>query len=650
MRLQYCRTSIAIVLSTFLTACGSGGSFETDPVTVINEKPKSLEQLQKERDESFAQSEPRSEEELDALTQPANGYAMAGVRLERWNLRNRATSNLSPQNLKAISTTDVSDPNGPWPADNTFHYDVRLNAGASNEDKELFDSILHLVNQETKEANASNYASSDGYEMAVLNDFKHIKAGYLYRSFTEGIKNHSVNGQNRRIWMNGPHIIAYYLGENPSSAIPTENKTFTYVGEWLFISNSSKDKSMENEVFADHVKSGTDRASGIGNYTSGLMFSSGKEARTDTQAAYLLASRFDVNFADKTVKGKLNYAQKRSGQSTFEPEVLVYEIDANMKGSRFIGTAKANRDINNPLSTWADSDSSSVEGGFYGDKAQELAGKFLTDKNTLFAVFGAKREEEVSETVRKLFDAYQIDSSNAKAVALDNYGNAMYLYYKGKTLPLLNKDKLAAAWKAFSGDENGSVSEGTHSKVIKAVANNQEITVCCSNLNYVRFGRMYDKGQDTLFLQGERSESVPTAGTAKYAGTWQGSFTNTITLEQEASMQVGKGEAKFDVDFGNKTLAGELFQEDDYLVAINLKGGIEGNGFKDVKASVAKEGGIVLDKGNQNQLYKVDFKDVPVTGGFYGPNALELGGQFSHDGGSDGKASVVFGARQQKAE
>ena len=86
-------------------------------------------------------------------------------------------------------------------------------------------------------------------------------------------------------------------------------------------------------------------------------------------------SQFDVDFANKTVKGKLNDWQSESGAKL--GNVRDVNIDAKIQANTFLGTANSN---------------GYVEGSFYGSNAQNLAGAFEDKSQDLHGVFGANKQ------------------------------------------------------------------------------------------------------------------------------------------------------------------------------------------------------------------------------------------------------------------
>ncbi|MFB6349551.1 transferrin-binding protein-like solute binding protein [Moraxella sp. ZJ142] len=125
-----------------------------------------------------------------------------------------------------------------------------------------------------------------------------------------------------------------------------------------------------------------------------------------------------------------------------------------------------------------------------------------------------------------------------------------------------------------------------------------------TNFNHVRFGAQIDKVNGNtpyVFAVGSVTKDVPTSGKASYVG-------DAAVIKGQ---NVIPGNAKFDVDFGAKTIAGSASN-------IALAGKINGAAFEGTKDGVA------------------------MKGNFYGPAAAELSGVFK---GNDVQGS--FGAIKQ---
>lgn len=211
-----------------------------------------------------------------------------------------------------------------------------------------------------------------------------------------------------------------------------------------------------------------------------------------------------------------------------------------------------------------------------------------------------------------------------------------------------------------------------------------EVEACCSNLNYLKYGMLTRKnsesamqagesssrtavqtaqGAQSMFLQGERTDEkeIPKDGNVVYLGTWYGHIAiNGTSWTREASNQENGNRAKFDVNFKNKKITGTLTAANRQEATFTIDAMIEGNGFKGTAKT--GDGGFAPDQNNSTGTHKVHIAEAKVQGGFYGPNAEELGGWFAYpgngqaenaqtssgNGNSAGSATVVFGAKRQE--
>lgn len=211
-----------------------------------------------------------------------------------------------------------------------------------------------------------------------------------------------------------------------------------------------------------------------------------------------------------------------------------------------------------------------------------------------------------------------------------------------------------------------------------------KVEACCSNLNYLKYGLLIRENnnsvmqavknssqadaktkqiEQSMFLQGERTDEkeIPKEQNVVYLGTWYGHIAiNGTSWTREASNQKNGNRAKFDVNFKDKRITGTLTAENRSEATFTIDGKIEGNGFK----GTAKTGndGFAPDQNNSIVTHKVRIANAEVQGGFYGPNAEELGGWFAYpgneqtknaqassgSGNSAGSATVVFGAKRQQ--
>ena len=152
--------------------------------------------------------------------------------------------------------------------------------------------------------------------------------------------------------------------------------------------------------------------------------------------------------------------------------------------------------------------------------------------------------------------------------------------------------------------------------------NARQIYISGKKYSYVRFGREYwvsptipEGNRDTVFAIGNLTptsgvDAMPTSGKATYIG--------------DSIFGHNLADAKFNVDFGRKSITGVLNSEAEYLYPrVSLKGTISGASFS----------------GDEN--------GVSMRGNFFGPKAAELGGVFRVDYNDGSGTYGSFGAKKQ---
>ncbi len=310
-----------------------------------------------------------------------------------------------------------------------------------------------------------------------------------------------------------------------------------------------------------------------------------------------------------------------------------------------------------------------------------------------------------------VLDAVELKSDGKKVENLDNFSDATRLVVDGIMIPLLPKPSEGGDSQTDKG-ENGKTAftytttytpesdekdtqTGMAANGVQTVSNaaggtsgktktHYKVQVCCSNLNYLKYGLLTREnnnsvmqavknsnqaaaqtaqGAQSMFLQGERTDEkeIPKEQNVVYSGTWYGHIAiNGTSWTREASNQENGNRAKFDVNFKDKKITGTLTAENRSEATFTINAMIEGNGFK----GEAKTGndGFAPDQNSSTGTYKVRIANAEVQGGFYGPNAEELGGWFAYpgneqtknaqassgSGNSAGSATVVFGAKRQE--
>lgn len=122
--------------------------------------------------------------------------------------------------------------------------------------------------------------------------------------------------------------------------------------------------------------------------------------------------------------------------------------------------------------------STTLEGGFFGGKAQELAGKFLADDKSVFVVFAGKRDADAKkDDSESAFDAFKIKLKDLNKSEMDTFGNATHLIINNKQIPLIAEGKKSFAEMKFDDLVTRTIDGKTY-----------RVSVCCNNLDYVKFG------------------------------------------------------------------------------------------------------------------------------------------------------------------
>ncbi|ENV6577319.1 transferrin-binding protein-like solute binding protein [Neisseria gonorrhoeae] len=344
-----------------------------------------------------------------------------------------------------------------------------------------------------------------------------------------------------------------------------------------------------------------------------------------------------------------------------------------------------------------------------GDKAENGGGNGASGGASVSVSNGAAGTSSENGKLTTVLDAVELTPDGKEIKNLDNFSDATRLVVDGIMIPLLptesgdgQADKGENGKTAFIYEttytpesDKKDTQTGMATNGVQTVSNtaggtsgktktHYKVQACCSNLNYLKYGLLTRKnsesamqagesssrtavqtaqGAQSMFLQGERTDEkeIPKDGNVVYLGTWYGHIAiNGTSWIREASNQENGNRAKFDVNFKDKKITGTLTAENRSEATFTINAMIEGNGFK----GTAKTGndGFAPDQNSSTGTYKVHIAEAKVRGGFYGPNAEELGGWFAYpgngqaenaqtssgNGNSAGSATVVFGAKRQE--
>lgn len=550
--------------------------------------------------------------------------------------------------------------------------------------------------------------------------YQFVRAGYVFTK-AEGKENEKEKTSDGKEFVNRFSYdgFVYYSGEHPSQSLPSAG-TVQYSGNWQYMTDAKRHRTGKAVSSMDL---------GYTTYYGNEIGAASYEAR-DADDREKHPAEYTVDFDNKTLNGKLiknQYVQNKSNPNEPKKPLTIYNITATLDGNRFTGSASVNPDLakshanKEHLFFHTDADQR-LEGGFFGDNGEELAGRFISNDNSVFGVFAGKQKTDASgtnpampsEKHTKILDSLKISvdeatDKNARQFAISSMpdlGHPDKLLVEGREIPLVNQEQT----------------------IDLADGRKMTVSACCDFLTYVKLGRIKtdrpaskpkaeDKGKDEedtgvgndeegtedeaaegseggedeigdegggaedeaaeneggeedeaeepeepeeespaeggsgsggilptpeapkgrdidLFLKGIRTAEadIPQTGKARYTGTWEARISKPIQWDNHADKKAAK--AEFDVDFGEKSISGTLTEKNGVEAAFYIeKGKIEGNGF--YATARTRENGINLSGNDSTNPQSFKANNLLVTGGFYGPQAAELGGTiFNNDGKS----------------
>ncbi|MBW3884384.1 transferrin-binding protein-like solute binding protein [Neisseria meningitidis] len=590
--------------------------------------------------------------------------------------------------------------------------DILFLDGTSEEQVGKLKNEIHKRNPDVRVITSENENGKYSY--------KFVDAGYVY---TKDGKDEIEKTLDEKQFSNrlGYDGFVYYLGEHPSRFLPSAGMV-EYSGNWQYMTDAKRHRTGRTVASEDL---------GYTVYYGDKIGATSYVTR-DTDERERHPAKYTVDFDKKILKGELiknQYVRKRNDPNEPKKPLTIYNITAELDGNRFTGSAKVNPDLakkpagNERLFFHADADQR-LEGGFFGDNGEELAGRFISNDNSVFGVFAGKQKTDASGTNPAMPSGKHTKILDSLKISVDEAADPKARPFIAEPMPdFAHPDKLLV--------EGGEISllKDTQT-IVLADGRKKTIRACCDFLTYVKLGRMQtdrpaskpkaeDKGKDEedtgvdngeegtedeaaegseggedeigdeegsaedeavedegseedeaeepeepeeespaegggggsdgispapeapkgrdidLFLKGIRTveADIPKTGTAHYTGTWEARIGKPIQWDNQADKTA---KAEFNVDFGEKSISGTLTEKNGVQPAFHIENGkIEGNGFH--ATARTRENGINLSgNGSTNpQSFKAD--NLLVTGGFYGPQAEELGGTiFNKDGKSLG--------------
>ncbi|ENX2994360.1 transferrin-binding protein-like solute binding protein [Neisseria gonorrhoeae] len=696
----------AMVLPVFLlSAClGGGGSFDLDSVDTEAPRP-----APKYKDVPSKKPEARKDQ---------GGYGFA-MRFKRrfWLPRGKEDEvKLKESDWEETGLPD--DPKNLPKRQKSVIDEVKTDDGSNN-----IHSSPYLMQSNHQNSSINGSANQPKNQVTGYKDFKYVYSGWFYKHARSEIKRE--NGSSSAKSGNDGYI--FYHGKDPSRQLPASEKVI-YKGVWHFVTDTKKGQKF-NDILGTSKGQG-DKYSGFSGDDDEQYSNKDQSMPKDGQEGYGFTSNLEVDFNNKKLTGKLirnNRVTSTTPNDKYTTQY--YTLDATLRGNRFSGKATATDKSSNEQAKLHPfvSDSSSLSGGFFGPQGEELGFRFLSDDNKVAVVGSAKTKDKnangntaaagtagaagMSSEDTKLttvLDAVELKSDGKKVENLDNFSDATRLVVDGIMIPLLptesgngQADKGENGKTAFiyettympesdkkdtkaqtgaGGMQTASDAAGVNGG--QAGTKTYKVQVCCSNLNYLKYGLLTRKtagntggggkgsqaaaqtaqGARSMFLQGERTDEnkIPQGQDIVYRGSWYGYIVSGTSWSGNASNATSGNRAEFTVNFDAKKINGKLTAENRSEATFTIDAMIDGNGFKGTAKT--GNGGFAPDQNSSTGTHKVHITSAAVQGGFYGPKAEELGGWFAYPGNgqtknaqtssgnenSAGSATVVFGAKRQQ--
>ncbi|HFC6223784.1 TPA: transferrin-binding protein-like solute binding protein [Neisseria meningitidis] len=302
-------------------------------------------------------------------------------------------------------------------------------------------------------------------------NYRFVRAGYV---FTKGgrydnEKEKTPDGKEfvNRFSYDG---FVYYSGEHPSQSLP-RTETVQYSGNWQFVTDAKRWRT-QNDGGGINL--------GFSHFYGNDIGATSYAAR-DVDDREKHPAKYTVDFGNKTLTGELIKNQYVKPNEQQKP-LTIYNITADLNGNRFTGSASVNPDLatnhaNKEHLFFHTNADQRLEGGFFGDKGEELAGRFISNDNSVFGVFAGKQNSPVpSGKHTKILDSLKISvdeasGENPRPFAISpmpDFGHPDKLLVEGHEIPLVSQEKT----------------------IELADGRKMTVSACCDFLTYVKLGRI----------------------------------------------------------------------------------------------------------------------------------------------------------------
>lgn len=697
----------AMVLPVFLlSAClGGGGSFDLD--SVDTEAPRPAPKYQ-----DVSSEKPQAQKD-----QGGYGFAM---RLKRRNRHPQAK-----EDKVELNPNDWEETGLPSKPQNLPERQQSVIDKVKTDDGSNIYTSPYLTQSNHQNGSTNSGANQPKNEVKDYKNFKYVYSGWFYKHAE------SEREFSKIKFKSGDDGYIFYHGKDPSRQLPTSEKVI-YKGVWHFVTDTEKGQKF-NDILETSKGQG-DRYSGFSGDDGETTSNRTDSNLNDKHEGYGFTSNLEVDFGSKKLTGKLIRNNRVTNAATNDKYTTqYYSLDAQITGNRFNGKAIATDkpDTGGTKLHPFVSDSSSLSGGFFGPKGEELGFRFLSDDKKVAVVGSAKTKDKTengavasggtdaaasngaagtsseNSKLTTVLDAVELKLGDKEVQKLDNFSNAAQLVVDGIMIPLLPEASESGNNQANQGTNGGTAftrkfdhtpesdkkdaQAGTQTNGAQTASNTAgdtngktktyEVEVCCSNLNYLKYGMLTRKNsksamqagesssqadakteqvEQSMFLQGERTDEkeIPSEQNIVYRGSWYGYIANdkSTSWSGNASNATSGNRAEFTVNFADKKITGTLTADNRQEATFTIDGNIKDNGFEGTAKTA--ESGFDLDQSNTTRTPKAYITDAKVQGGFYGPKAEELGGWFAYPGDKQTKnatnasgnssATVVFGAKRQQ--
>lgn len=530
-----------MVLPVFLlSAClGGGGSFDLD--SVDTEAPRAAPKYQ---DVPSKKPEARKD-------QGGYGFAMRFKRRNWYRMANENEVKLNESDWEQTDNGDIKEP---------------------SKQKSIIDALTGNDGETLQDSSQQEGIS----KVTGYHDFKYVWSGFFYKHIRT--KPETIDG--KVTVRSGPDGYIFYKGTDPSRKLPVSGKVM-YKGTWDFLTDVKA-----NQKFTDLGNASAKPGDRYSAFSGELDYIVKKEDdKKDGHVGLGLTTEITVDFGKKTLSGKLikNNMVINNGD---EPTTQYYSLEAQVTGNRFNGKAiatdkpKANETKEHPFV----SDSSSLSGGFFGPKGEELGFRFLSDDGKVAVVGSAKTKDETASSggtsggasvsasggttgtpsenkLTTVLDAVELTPDGKKIKDLDNFSNAAQLVVDGIMIPLLptesgngQADKGKNGKTAFiyettytpESDEKDTQT-GMAANGVQTVSNaaggtsgktktHYEVQACCSNLNYLKYGLLTRKTADNTMGSGSGSQAAAQTAQGAQNMFLQGERTDEKEIPKEQNV------------------------------------------------------------------------------------------------------------------